>query len=196
MPSLSDTVAAMKREHDEDSPFLRASGEAAERMETFGVKSKIVSPHVEWIVVINGKVSLNSSQHTPEIPRREMSLKIQHFLDIARREYPNSNLQEAEIIALRLWTGPMYQRYAFLLRSFYLRNHDFRAPGITSMHYVTTIHALNSGIITLSRCNWTSRIIYRGLRLDLTSEAMEGLEGVNQSPLAFSVDLKVAKEYA
>ena len=184
----------MMLEHYRDSPFLRASGEVLDVLGKAGYE--VVNPKAEWSIIVSGKAC--STNDTPTIKKREMLQPLQQYIEHARCAFPDLHLCEAEITALRLWTGPMYKRYTFLLRS-YCGN--LCLPCHVPVRYVTTVHAFNSGIVKLSRRQVmrTSNVIYRGLRLDAPaseSAPCAGIDGVEPSPLAFSTDRAVAEGYA
>ena len=192
-PHHGDKVSAMMREHANGALFLRESG-----MTVKPSKSKqlggIISPQAEWNLVVLGEEGLAVEEtlcrrgHSPQIKKREL-LALKDYLRLA---LGYNDLTKAEVIALRLWTGPMYSRYALLLRSICkCRCNGQRSPDPELVQYATTIHALNSGIVKLSRLQSEPRTVYRGLQLQGTS-----LVGVDPSPLAFAVDRATAERYA
>eukprot|EP01042_Synura_sphagnicola_P004989 gene4989-6355_t len=73
----------------------------------------------------------------------------------------SANLTRSEVIALRLFTGPMYMKYNAVLRGF----PDAVVNGLLGNRYITTIHTIVSGIIKLSQVAElpVSRKVYRGL---------------------------------
>jgi hypothetical protein len=83
-----------------------------------------------------------------------------------RTAYKNAGVNRAEILALRLYTGPCFEFYNTALRA---RGSDVpfgdRYPIMRGMHtagrFVTTIHAINSGVLKLSVLTPMSKI-YRG----------------------------------
>ena len=180
----------MMLEHYLDSPFLRVSGEVLKVLGKAGYE--VVNPKAEWSITVSGKAC--STNDTPTIKKREISQPLHQYIDYARNKFPDLHL--SEITALRLWTGPMYKRYTFLLRS---HCGNLCLPCHVPVLYVTTVHAFNSGIVKLSRrqATRTPNIIYRGLRLNsLASAPRTGIDGVEPSPLAFSTDRAVAEGYA
>ena len=100
----------MMLEHNSDSPFLRASGEVPYDAEKAGCE--VMNPKAEWSITVSGKVC--SMKDTPTIKKRKISQPLDQYIDLARANFPDLHLCEAEITALRLWTGPMYKRYTFL----------------------------------------------------------------------------------
>ena len=184
----------MMLEHCFDRPFLRASGEVPNEVGKAGYE--VVSPKAEWSITVSGKAC--STNDTPTIKKREMTQPLHQYIEHARCNFPDLRLCEAEITALRLWTGPMYKRYTFLLRS---HCGNLCLPCNVPVLYVTTVCAFNSGIVKLSRrqATRTPNVIYRGLRLDAPaseSAPCAGIDGVEPSPLAFSTDRAVAEGYA
>ena len=82
---------------------------------------------------------------------------LRHFL--LHPESREASLIEEEVIALRLYTGPMYVRYNETLRNV----HEGSSGGSSEKpQFVTTIHAANSAIIKLSRPTQPCKV-YRGL---------------------------------
>ena len=67
-----------------------------------------------------------------------------------RRLVWRSGLTDVEFIMVRLWTGPMYTKYSQILRD-----------GVKG-HFQTSCHALNSGILKISRVS-PQGTIYSGL---------------------------------
>ena len=188
-PSKNDIFNAMMLEHYLDSPFLRVSGEVLKVLGKAGYE--VVNPKAEWSITVSGKAY--STNDTPKIKKREITQPLQQYIDYARGNFPDLHLCEAEIVALRLWTGPMYKRYTFLLRS---HCGNLCLPCHVPVLYVTTVHAFNSGIVKLSRRQATRRsnVVYRGLAS--ASAPRTGIDGVEPSPLAFSTDRAVAEGYA
>jgi hypothetical protein len=115
---------------------------------------------------------------------------LQHFIDQCNERFPTAKLTKEEVIALRLYTGPMFVWYNHVLR--WLRQgipyddallkkgeswsswHEQRkypahwpnTKNAEEMLYVpfrTTIHVLNSAIIKLSRTQ-KARKVYRGTK--------------------------------
>ena len=59
----------------------------------------------------------------------------------------SANLLDEEVIALRLYTGPMFFKYNAVLRNF----PENAVKALKGNRYVTTIHAIVSGVIKLSQ---------------------------------------------
>ncbi len=96
----------------------------------------------------------------------------------------------------------MFRRYALFLRYICLCEHSDCEDREyqEGPRYVTTIHALNSSIVKLSRCQHLNvlPVVYRGLSLDPPGKDGRPrlLQGVEPCVLAFSEDLTIAKRYA
>ena len=203
-PGGGDVVEAMRREHAGDVLFWRATGEPAERFDAAQPNS-FVSPQAEWNVVVQGGRAGQAVEetlpgcppgHTPVIRGRETSgMGLCDYLERARSEC--QGLLTEEVVALRLWTGPMYSRYALLLRSLCVCGTRPASPRPGQARYAATLLALNSAIIKLARRPAARHdVVYRGLRLDPPGVPGEPLDGVEPRLLAFSSDLGVAEEYA
>eukprot|EP01042_Synura_sphagnicola_P000576 gene576-622_t len=80
-------------------------------------------------------------------------MKNQTFID--------SGLTRAELVALRLFTGPMFMKYNCVLRGY----PQEIARNLKGNRYITTIHTIASGIVKLSRVAELpeNRKVYRGL---------------------------------
>ena len=192
---MENIFAAMMLEHEQDSLFFRKSGEAYVGKQADETKTEqLVNPFSEWNVVTIGELSLSLGHCTPKIKKRSVVRKYEWFAEIAQRK--NLGLVEAEIIALRLWTGPMFQRYAFLLRAVMDKISGPPTAAITPFCYTTTIHALNSGIVKLSKTQRARCIVYRGLHLDQPKCGYAPFtQGMEICPMAFTTDLSLAERY-
>lgn len=228
-----DILLAMKREHEGDCLFDRKSGDNTQWRE--GAEKTVVNPQAEWNIVLLGEEgsqyyitpeTLEPRGHTPKIKKRDKSQPLSKYVDLARagagREastdrgpllettsVPCCQLRKEEVVALRLWTGPMYKRYARFLDC--LR--EAPAPQGQSARYDVTVLALSSGIVKLAgraeRCSEPlagQTVIYRGLRsLHLDSQVVAVMSkagvppfrtGTQPSALAFSHSYEVARENA
>ena len=114
-----------------------------------------------------------------------------------------AKLRKEEVIALILYTGPMYSRYNAVLRLF----PEETVKTLKGNKYTTTIHLIVSGVIKLSRCfelpkQPEDRFVYRGLcNLDLPDAFKQPNEynvtgGVEFGLMSTSLDRDVAFEYA
>ena len=93
------------------------------------------SPRAEWLYVVEGKA--------PTVSTRQDSIGMRLGWTLAdyaaQAPIKAAGLLLAEVAGIRLYTGPMYREYNATLRN--------RTKGA----YVTTLHAVNSGIVKLSR---------------------------------------------
>lgn len=111
------------------------------------------NPALEWEFVMTP----DPNKQYPGIMRVPQPLD--HFLN--HETALQAGLEKPEIIALRLFTGPMFMKYNAKLR-------NFPQDGVEALKgngYVTTIHAIVSAVIKLSRI-WKlphDRKVYRGL---------------------------------
>eukprot|EP00966_Prymnesium_polylepis_P181892 4213792-Prymnesium_polylepis.1 len=92
-----------------------------------------------------------------------------------------------EVAGIRLYTGPMYSKYNFTLRK--------KIRGA----YVTTLHAINSGIVKLSKLT-KATTVYRGVDGVLPDEFWEAKEydvmgGVELAFMSTSTQRDVALGY-
>jgi len=110
-------------------------------------------PALEWEFVNN---PVPSKQY-PGILRKPLDLDIFLKHETARQ----ARLEKAEIIALRLFTGPMFMKYNAKLRN----APEAGVKALKGNGYVTTIHAVVSAVLKLSRI-WKlphDRKVFRGL---------------------------------
>ena len=103
------------------------------------------TPHMEWHYV----VEFDPLQEYPGADERE-GAPLHAFL--SHKNAKKAGLTRPETIGLRLYTGPMFARYNSVLRG-------------GQKEYVTTIHAIVSGIIKLAAIMVlpVGRKVYRGL---------------------------------
>ena len=140
IPEATNAWLAMEREHMEDN------------------ECHSCNPRHEWDIVLRGEQSDLVTECVLTQSRkkgRDIRHDLDHYVTISQQLYGTFLLTKAEVAGLRLWTGPMFVRYAELLRK---RNDTTRRK------YVTTLHAINSGITKLSRL-WKlpkNRKVYRG----------------------------------
>ena len=189
--SRDDELGAMMREHARDRAFLRGSGEPLGQAVPEG---EAISPQAEWNVVVHGARDLEVSEtlfppgHTPTFKGRRR-LALAHYLNVAR----GYGLGREEVVAIRLWTGPMHRRYSYLLGALCICAGRSRPPGFQEVLYPATLHALNRGIVRLSLLGQSPRVLYRGVQAGGSGAALDGVE---PSPVAFTSELDVAKECA
>jgi hypothetical protein len=100
------------------------------------------SPQQEYEFVVNPLVT--TTYPKTEGPRCREIHPLDNFLQ--SEKCTAAKLLREEVIALRLYTGPMYYKYNTVLRKFPV---DAFA-GLQGNSYTTTLHAIVSGIIKLS----------------------------------------------
>ena len=110
-----------------------------------------------------------------------------------------AGLQEAEVIALRLYTGPMYLWYNAVLRGFPKQVFET----LEGNRYETTIFCIISGIIKLSKLTEVpeDRRLYRGLGGAVLPETFwtrtDGFRGgVERGLMSATADRGVAMQYS
>eukprot|EP00286_Rhodomonas_abbreviata_P001294 CAMPEP_0181290074 /NCGR_PEP_ID=MMETSP1101-20121128/1224_1 /TAXON_ID=46948 /ORGANISM="Rhodomonas abbreviata, Strain Caron Lab Isolate" /LENGTH=1392 /DNA_ID=CAMNT_0023394343 /DNA_START=102 /DNA_END=4280 /DNA_ORIENTATION=- len=115
-------------------------------------------PSIEWEFALNPDPNVEY----PGVGDGEsgrVAAPLKSFLDHPFKE--RAELTDAEVLALRLYTGPMFMKYNTCLRKF--PEDVYKA--CKGNGYVTTIHAIVSGIIKLSKV-WVlpeERKLFRGL---------------------------------
>uniref|UniRef100_A0A6T8BFF1 Mono(ADP-ribosyl)transferase n=1 Tax=Cryptomonas curvata TaxID=233186 RepID=A0A6T8BFF1_9CRYP len=209
-PAL-DVLTAMKSEHLGDGLFERFSGKLASPgyLQNIRNVSKIVNPETEWYQVIDGN-NHNQQQNVLEIPHRQVEEDLNYYCDLAERKVRDA-LSEAEkldsgallsreeVAAIRLWTGPMFKRYALFFRACITGTEQMK-----SIQYATTMHAINSAITKLAKI-WKlplSRKVYRGYNNLQPGECAQLRDtsrcrgGVDPCVLATSEDFDVAVAYS
>ena len=101
-----------------------------------------------------------------------------------RRLVWRSGLTDVECIMLRLWTGPMYTKYSQILRD-----------GVKGK-FQTSCHALNSGILKISRVS-REGTVYRGLSgRGITMQDLLNKAFLEKGSQSFTTDRTVAEKYA
>ena len=104
--------------------------------------------------------------------------------ELARRRVLAAGLLDVEVLALRLWSGPMYYPYNAVLRSG------------THGQFTTTLHVLVSAIIKLARIG-TPEVVYRGLSgRSIVLDDFERGFFVEKGAQSFTRDKSVALKYA
>ena len=182
-----DIFQAMMDEHTLVTDGFGAS-DALFETSSYRVKT---TPRVEWSFVIAEKHEQLSAGVDREDNRDRgfrTSVRPQHLLENAAKmitasfsdkgidrvvteaEIKTMNLMVEEIIALRLYTGPMFELYNAALRAW--GNADARGivppyslvcPGLDVRgRFVTTLHVLNSGVLKLATVQ-PSLTVYRGI---------------------------------
>jgi hypothetical protein len=212
LPTRTDNVRAMMNEHIAGAPFHRKSGKFVLGCEDRNdnpdkiFPAYIVFPDSEWnFVVRNDEYTIaNILDRTASIPKRvsRQPTSISQLMDEARQRCPDLTL--AEVIALNLWTGPMYKLYAMYFRSICICSKEAGRQAPAPSPFVTTMHAINSGVVKLARQRakmQQPRVLYRGCCLNSTVDLNAYLDRecaamVEPCVLAFSEDRNVGIQYA
>ena len=168
-----DIYSAMEREHNSDAPFS-----------SHNVRN--THPRREFLYVAHMEVGSLPDRKADAAGARygwQLDDFVQH--DSARA----AGLLREEVLGLRLYTGPMYVAYNGVLR----RNEKGR--------YVTTLHAINSGVVKLSRLQRTATV-YRGVSGGVLPASFfepdehGAIGGVEAAFMSTSTDRAVALEFA
>jgi Leucine-rich repeat (LRR) protein len=187
---------AMRWEHME-SPFGCAEYECWWTGKTTACKE------YEYVVhgVANESETLNGRRESGNHGR-----PLQSFVDST--EAQAAGLKQEEVIALRLYTGPMYVWYNYLLRYRHAYNPTaYQSPfddyklDESDFPFRTTLHVLNSAIIKLSRTQRAEKV-YRGTKGGcLPPQFWEPNEqnvrgGIELGFMSTTTERKVAMSYA
>jgi len=145
-------VSAMEAEHRS-----RACADFEFETNNYHIKT---TPSKEWMIVVEGKKCPEQMGFNRRIP------DIEHLLSLSTAK--EANLQKAEVIAIVLYTGPMYMIYNAILRQFPLQLYQELKK--TNSLFTTTIFTLVSAVHKLS---WVAGIssgmkLYRGLKDDIS----------------------------
>ena len=122
-----------------------------------------------------------------------------------------SRLLWEEALGLRLYTGPMFQKYNLVMRTALIDDHSDE-PGLRMMldqvkaqcvgnKYTTTIHVINSGILKLKPLTQAGHV-YRGLHGRSIPDELKTPDhnnvrgGVELGFLSTTLDRRVAMQYA
>lgn len=127
---------------------------------------------------------------------------LEHFLN--HSDAREASLLKEEIIALRLYSGPMFYKYNSILRSFAVAKNNINTSDPHTNRFVTTIHCIVSGIIKLSRIMKIprNRRVYRGLGGMLLPEQFWIPDrhgccgGVEFGMLSTTTDINIALDYS
>ena len=178
---------------------VKSRGNLDRSLEAAGGAS-LVSPKTEWNMVVGGgpvglAVEETGPECTPLTIKDRVLSPLDVYLELASRQFPGLNVEE--VVALRLWTGPMHTRYNFLLRSLCVCDarglRPCPVPG--PAHYTATLLALNSAVVKLIHGPPAPHgAVYRGLRLDFFTLPDKPLDGVDPGLQAFSPDLEEASK--
>ena len=130
-----DVMGAMDREHSSAEPF--SSHNVFE-----------TTPRAEWLYITAMEVGAIESRAQDATPGR-IGWRLADF--VACKEAQEAQLLYVEVLAVRLYTGPMYVHYNGLLRA-----------AEKTGDYVTTIHMINSAIVKLGK-RTRPMTVYRGV---------------------------------
>ena len=147
-----EVMNSMRLEHASDEPFESWNADVKRR----------TTPRAEWSYVVDctagettSRASVSASDgrargpsHATESESVHAGWRLSDFA--AQQKIRAAGLLLAEVAGIRAYTGPMYALYNGTLRA--------RAKGA----YVTTLHAINSGIIKLSKQTPASTV-FRGV---------------------------------
>jgi hypothetical protein len=173
------------------------------------------SPQIEYYFVVDPQgYMVNGFPGYPHTPRDKSKWSVtnkelwrgEHGRDVVAlavfTQHPAAlkvGLQEAEVIALRLYTGPLYLWYNAVLRGYPTEVAD----SLEGNRYETTIFCIISGIIKLSKVTEvpTDRRLYRGLGGVVLPETFwtrtGGFRGgVEQGLMSATTDRGVAMQYS
>eukprot|EP00965_Chrysotila_dentata_P262032 6214451-Pleurochrysis_carterae.AAC.1 len=201
-PSV-DFMKAMEeehtRKHELNKPFTTAN---------YGIST---TPKTEWLFVagkpeqvdehlrsIGGKWPEESrglqddSHRRKYVPLEELIVVVEQELNVKLHAMGEPVLIEAEVAGARLYTGPMYVLYNGVLRN---------PPADGCVLYVTTLHAINSCVIKVSKLTKATKV-YRGMVgaslpsnfLNPNEQGVRG--GVERAFMSTTTDRNVALAYA
>ena len=150
-PATAPTMQAIEREHASDQIFQVAGVGAS-------------SPYREWLYAARQGVG-EGGRDADKMPQRlsPTAWRLEDFVNNERSK--SAGLIECEVLALRLWSGPMHAVYNGLLHTSAGEKLSFGRSG-----FVSTMHCLASAITKLSRTQ-RSCIVYRALDLESVHEA-------------------------
>ena len=203
------------QEHMNGIPFDRKSGQLLRDCKLHNRNDpdtnfppSIVFPDSEWNFVLEGndEYSIRDIVDRKAMIPERVSGSLMKLMEEARKNYPDLTI--AEVIALRLWTGPMHKIYAIFFRSICICDKEACKISRTwppePSIYVTTMHAINSGVVKLARQQATMQlpqVLYRGCSHPSAAVlnaylARDRAAMVEPCVLAFSQDRKVGVRYA
>ena len=149
-----DIMDAMKRDHASDEVFEAWNADV----------KRSTTPRAEYAYVVEGRAGEAISDpesaaaasagrgrqpsHVTDATGGRAGWKLEDFA--AQPEIVSAGLLLPEVAGIRLYTGPMYAKYNGTLRT--------KSRGA----YVTTLHAINSGIVKLSK-QTKACTVYRGV---------------------------------
>jgi hypothetical protein len=180
-PNSSNSLNAMRNEHERDGLFFRKTGEDLTSLNNHHMQ--LVSPQSEWNIVMKGEpqhyLIQDQTPHDLEIPGREVEHSLCYYFERSSKVFEevqsSERLLKEEVLALRLWSGPMNTRYAYFFRKINCcedkntrqsKDKNDTSAKYCPCPYVTTLHALNSGVMKLARI-WKlppNLKVYRGFK--------------------------------
>ncbi|KAK3240601.1 hypothetical protein CYMTET_49568 [Cymbomonas tetramitiformis] len=190
VPSLEEN---MRREHVESPDSMEAFTTSNYRITT--------TPQQEWEFVVSPQLGRKYPYETVQTPHARQAALLDDYLKkmkainekLAAAEHVP--LRREEIIALRLYTGPMFTTYNSLLRKV------LNGEVYTGNRYVNTIIAINSGILKLSKIQKAVKV-FRGLSGRVLPEefwqpnAHGVMGGVEMAFMSATTSEQVALNYA
>ncbi|KAK3261181.1 hypothetical protein CYMTET_29901 [Cymbomonas tetramitiformis] len=190
VPSLEEN---MRREHvasiDSKSEFTTGN---------YGITT---TPELEWEFVVSPQPSWQYPCETVHVHHARQAASLGSFLKVMETinaelaAVGHATLLREEVIALRLYTGPMFAKYNPLLRQV-LSGKEY-----TGNRYVNTIIAINSGILKLSKIQKAVKV-FRGLSGGLLPDEFwrpndHGVKGgVEMAFMSTTTSEEVALQYA
>ena len=146
------------------------SGDACDRKFKTSNYGSETTPKLEWEFVVNPDPDKTYPHEKTESNPHGRDRRLLSQLMQCDEITSGSVITEEEVIALRLYTGPMFMFYNSVLRGLLSRERNKR-PGDEEedieVKYKTTIHMISSGIVKLAeilaRSAVGSRKIYRGM---------------------------------
>ncbi|KAK3271455.1 hypothetical protein CYMTET_20194 [Cymbomonas tetramitiformis] len=190
VPSLEEN---MRREH-----FACADSVIEFTTGNYGITT---TPKLEWEFVVTPQPGRQypcetvHAQHPRRMAPLDSFLKVMETINTQLTAAGHATLLREEVIALRLYTGPMFAKYNPLLRQV-LSGAEF-----TGNRYVNTIIAINSGILKLSKIQKAVKV-FRGLSGGLLPEEFwhpnaHGVKGgVEMAFMSTTTSEEVALQYA
>ncbi|KAK3271242.1 hypothetical protein CYMTET_20401 [Cymbomonas tetramitiformis] len=190
VPSLEEN---MRREH-----FACADSVTEFTTGNYGITT---TPKLEWEFVVNPQPGRQypcetvHAQHPRRMAPLDNFLKVMETINAELAAAGHTTLLREEVIALRLYTGPMFAKYNPLLRQV------LSGAEYTGNRYVNTIIAINSGILKLSKIQKAVKV-FRGLSGGLLPEEFwhpnaHGVKGgVEMAFMSTTTSEEVALQYA
>ncbi|KAK3273740.1 hypothetical protein CYMTET_18034 [Cymbomonas tetramitiformis] len=190
VPSLEEN---MRREHvacaDSVTEFTTGN---------YGITT---TPKLEWEFVVTPQPAWQypcetvHARHPRQMAPLDSFLKVMETINTQLEAAGHATLLREEVIALRLYTGPMFAKYNPLLRQV------LSGAEYTGNRYVNTIIAINSGILKLSKIQKAVKV-FRGLSGGLLPDEFwhpnaHGVKGgVEMAFMSTTTSEEVALQYA